>query len=301
MKKLVVFSRLAEPLLGLLRENFEVAYFETIDADNRAAFAAAVHDTHGLLGVDVTIERALLDTARNLEAIATISVGYDSFDVDYLTERVVELAELAKAGRWHKGSVGPDKFGVNVYGKNLGIIDMGRIGQAVARRGRLSFGMNICYFSRSPVPKAEAELGARRLPLDDVLAQSDFVCNVLPLTVQIRKLVGAREFALMKPDAIFVNGGRGATVDEAALIAALRDGVQRAAGLDVYEMEPLPADSPLLAMSNVVALPHVGSATQETRYAMDRLAVDNIIAAFGGRPQNVINQAAFANRAGASQ
>ncbi|MDH4124654.1 MAG: D-glycerate dehydrogenase [Gammaproteobacteria bacterium] len=330
MKKLVVFSRLADPLLQQLREYFDVAYFEQIDAGNHAAFVAAVRDAHGLLGVDLTIGRALLEPARKIEAIATISVGYDSYDVEYLTERgialsntpdvltettadaifalllaaarrVVELAELVRAGRWQKGSIGPAQFGVNVHGKNLGIIGMGRIGQAVARRGRLGFDMPIHYFNRSRVPVAEAELGASRASLEDVLAQSDFVCNTLPLTRDTEKIIGAREFALMKPGAIFVNGGRGATVDEAALIAALQNGTILAAGLDVYEKEPLPTDSPLLTMPNVVALPHVGSATQETRHAMARLAVDNIIAAFAGRPQNIINPAVFARHAAASQ
>lgn len=183
---------------------------------------------------------------------------------------------------------------MNVNAKTLGILGMGRIGQAVARRARLGFGMNILYFNRSPVPAAEAAFDARRLPLDDLLAQSDFVCVVLPLTSATERLIGAREFALMKPSAIFVNGARGRIVDEAALIEALRNGTIHAAGLDVFEREPLPPDSPLLAMENVVALPHIGSATHETRLAMSRLAVENLVAALDGKPQNVVNRAAIA-------
>jgi len=177
---------------------------------------------------------------------------------------------------------------------------MGRIGRAVARRARLGFDMNILYYSRGPVPSAEAEFAARLLPLDQVLAQSDFVCVTLPLTPATHKLIGAREFALMKPSAIFINGARGSIVDEPALIEALRNGTIRAAGLDVFEHEPLAADSPLPAMKNVVALPHIGSATHETRFAMAQLAADNIVAALEGVPQNVVNRAALAKRATSS-
>lgn len=316
MKKLVVYRALPAPLLDRLRERFEVTYFEDVNAGNYPAFAAAVRDAHGLLGVGVTVGRELLAPARVLEAIATISVGYDNFDLAYLRERhillsntpgvlseatadtifalilatarrIVELADLVRTGQW-RGTLGSSHYGVDVHGKTLGILGMGRIGQAVARRARLGFGMQILYYSRRPVPRA-AELDARQLPLEALLAQADFVCVVLPLTKLTEKLIGAREFALMKPSAIFINAARGRIVDESALIDALRDGRIHAAGLDVFEHEPLPPDSPLLAMANVVALPHIGSATHETRAAMARLAVDNIIAAFEGRPQNLVD------------
>jgi glyoxylate/hydroxypyruvate/2-ketogluconate reductase len=328
MKKLVVYRILPEPLLALLRERFAVTYFEYVDAGNHAEFVAAIRDANGLLGASLTIGRAMLEPARALEAISTISVGYDNFEVDYLTERgiilahtphvlteatadtifalilasarrVVELAEFVRAGQW-QNSIGPAEYGVNVYGKTLGILGMGRIGQAVARRAKLGFGMNILYYSHRPVPTAEADFAARQLPLDDLLAQSDFVCLMLPLTPATNKLIGAREFALMKPGAILINGARGAIVDESALIEALRHGIIHAAGLDVFDKEPLPADSPLLSMKNVVALPHIGSATHETRYAMAQLAVDNIIAAFAGKPQNVVNPSVVTNRAAAN-
>ena len=328
MKKLVVYKTLPAPLLERLRADFDVTCFDHVDAGNRAKFAAAVRDAHGLLGASVTIDRALLEPARNLEAISTVSVGCDRFDVDYLSSRgivlshtpdvltettadtvfalilasarrIVELAEFVRAGEWRR-TIGPAQYGVNVHAKTLGIIGMGRIGQAVARRARLGFRMDVLYYNRSPVPAAEAELQARRLPLDALLARSDFVCTVLPLTPATGKLIGAREFALMKPGAIFINAARGAIVDEQAMIEALRSGAIRAAGLDVFEHEPLPADSPLLAMKNVVALPHIGSATHETRDAMARLAVDNIVAALDGRPQHVVNPAAIAGRSAPS-
>ncbi len=322
MKKIVVYNEIPDALLGGLRERYEVTYFTSVDAGNGAAFADAVRDAHGMLGANVTITRALLEPARLLKAISTISVGYDNFDVEYLTRRgivlsntpdvltettadtifalilasarrVVELAAFVRNGEWLRG-FGSAQFGVDVHSKTLGILGMGRIGQAVARRARLGFGMNVLYYNRSQVPAAEAALDARRVPLDELLAQSDFVCVVLPLTPATERLIGAREFALMKPGAIFVNGARGRIVDEPALIEALRNGVIHAAGLDVFEREPLPPDSPLLAMSNVVALPHIGSATHETRFAMSRLAADNLVAALDGKPQNVVNRAAVA-------
>jgi phosphogluconate 2-dehydrogenase/gluconate 2-dehydrogenase len=319
MKKLVVYKEIPGPLLAFLRERFEVTYFAYIDSGNYAAFAAAVRDAHGLLGASVPIGLALLEPARLLEAISTISVGADQFDVDYLTargivlaytpdvlteatadaifalilasaRRVVELAEFVRAGEWQQ-SIGPAQYGVNVHSKTLGILGMGRIGQAVARRARLGFGMHILYYNRSPAPAAEAEFAATRLPLDELLTQADFVSVVLPLTPATEKLIGGREFALMKPGATFINGSRGRIVDEPALIEALRQGTIHAAGLDVFEHEPLPVNSPLLSMKNVIALPHIGSATHETRYAMAQLAVDNIVAALAGVPQNVFNRA----------
>jgi gluconate 2-dehydrogenase len=143
--------------------------------------------------------------------------------------------------------------------------------------------MEILYYSRSPKAQLEKDYRARRCSLDEILAQSDFVCVILPLSADTNKLIGAAELAKMKPQAFLINGGRGPVVDEAALIAALQNGTICGAGLDVYEKEPLPHDSPLLKLANVVTLPHIGSATHETRYQMARLAVDNLLGALLSR------------------
>jgi len=328
-KRLVVYKSLPEPLLAELRQRFDVAYFEWIDDSNRGHFAAAVRDAHGMIGANAKLDEALLASAPLLEAISTISAGIDKIDIEYLTERgivlsnipdapteatadlifalmlscarrVVEMAEFVKAGQW-RHTVDPALYGTDVHGKTLGIVGMGRIGQAVARRARFGFGMNILYYSRSPALDAEKEFSARSLSLDEVLAHSDFVCLTVPLTAATNKLIGAREFPLMKSSAIFINASRGAIVDEAALIEALHNGTIRAAGLDVFEQEPLRADSPLLKMNNVVALPHIGSATHETRYAMAQRAVENIIAALDGKPQSVANPAVLKQRAAPRQ
>lgn len=253
--------------------------------------------------------------------IASVSVGYDNYDVDYLTRRGIQLtntpdvltestadlgfslimasarrtAELdawTKAGQW-KATVGPDLFGSDVHGKTLGIIGLGNIGAAIARRGHLGFNMPVLYSGNSRKPALEAELKATYCELDELLAKADFVCVVVPLSDSTRHLIGARELGLMKKSAFLINIARGPVVDEPALIEALRNGTIRGAGLDVYEREPL-AESPLFALKNAVTLPHIGSATRETRAAMAERAMANLTAALQGRrPTDLVNPSTF--------
>ncbi|WP_028534842.1 2-hydroxyacid dehydrogenase [Paludibacterium yongneupense] len=310
-KRVVVYRALPPDLLAELEARFDVSYFPRVTDENRAAFMAATVRANGLIGSTLPLGEAELGPASELEVVSTISVGYDSIDLEFLNRRgillahtpgvltettadtvfalilasarrIVELAGYVKAGRW-RSSIGDALFGTDVHGKTLGLIGLGRIGMAVARRARLGFDMNIVYHNLETVEEAEHLFDARRLPLDALLGCADFVCVVLPLSPQTEKLIGAREFALMRPEAFFINGSRGRIVDEEALIDALRQGRIRGAGLDVFAREPLAADSPLPGMDNVVALPHIGSATHETRRAMARMAVDNLIAALEGR------------------
>lgn len=317
-KSVVVYKRLPAVLLARLQDEFEVTCFDSINPANRQAFADAIKTAHGIIGSSLEVTNEMLDPASNLGIISTISVGVDQFDVEYLSRRgimlantpdvlteatadvifslvlasarrIVEMAELVKAGKWTK-SLDETHYGVDVHSKSIGIVGMGRIGSAVARRAALGFGMDVMYFNSRPVPGVEASLGARFVPLDQLLSESDFVCLVLPLTAKTERMIGEREFALMRPSAFFINGSRGRIVDEAALIDALQQGRIHGAGLDVFEREPLSPDSPLLALPNVVALPHIGSATHETRFAMAQLAVDNLVAGLrGGRPKNLVN------------
>jgi gluconate 2-dehydrogenase len=212
------------------------------------------------------------------------------------SRRLVELASLVREGRWTR-NIGEELFGWDVHGKTLGILGFGRIGQAVARRAALGYGMPVLYHSRRPVDQARdvPELAGKAVhtPLDELLRHADIVAAVLPLSNETRGLMGAREFGLMKPGAIFINGGRGATVQEAALLDALDHGTLRAAGLDVFATEPLPMDSPLRTHPKVTALPHIGSATVETRYAMALLATTNLLQALAGeRPTAVFEMTA---------
>ncbi|MEE4465638.1 NAD(P)-dependent oxidoreductase, partial [Azotobacter chroococcum] len=170
----------------------------------------------------------------------------------------------------------PAQFGSDVHGKTLGIVGMGRIGEALARRGHFGFGMPILYHSHSPKPEVEQRYAAGYRSLEALLEESDFVCLTVPLTAATEGLISARELARMRPESILINISRGKVVDETALLEALQAGRLRGAGLDVFEREPLPADSPLLRLDNLVATPHIGSATHETREAMARCAVDNL-------------------------
>ncbi|MGF6203357.1 2-hydroxyacid dehydrogenase [Pseudomonas laurylsulfatiphila] len=317
-KQVVLYKKLSPLLMARLHEQVEVTLIENLDAEGLGKLRDALPRAHGLLGASLKLDAELLDLAPDLQAIASVSVGVDNYDIDYLTERrillsntpdvltettadtgfalilatarrVVELANLVRAGQWNR-NIGPAHFGSDVHGKTLGIIGMGRIGEALAQRGHCGFGMPVIYHSQSPKPAVEQRFNAHYRSLPELLQQADFVCLTLPLTAETQGLIGAEQFALMRPETIFINISRGKVVDEAALIEALRMGRIRAAGLDVFDREPLNQDSPLLQLNNVVATPHIGSATHETREAMARCAVDNLLAALAGeRPANLVN------------
>lgn len=311
-KNVVVFRSLPEDQLARLQ-----AAHHVVVADPRnepEAFAAALHTANGLIGSSYNVDAALLDAAPQLEVISSVSVGVDNYPLaelhkrgivlchtpDVLTEtvadtvfailmatqrRVVELSNLVREGRWTK-NIGEELFGTDVHGKTLGILGFGRIGQAVARRAALGFGMPVLYHSRRAVDLAaqapELHGRAAHTPLDDLLARADIVLAMLPLTDATRGMIDAGFFARMKPGASFINGGRGATVNEEALLHALDHGTLRAAGLDVFAKEPLPADSPLRTHPRVTPLPHIGSATHETRHAMAELATTNLLQVLAG-------------------
>jgi gluconate 2-dehydrogenase len=321
-KNVLVFRELPADQLARLR----AAHHVTV-ADPRtdgAAFDAALPLAHGLIGASEPIDAALLARAPRLEVVSSVSVGVDNYALAALRERgivlchtpgvldetvadtmfalllaasrrVVELANLVREGAWTK-AVGDDLFGFDVHGKTLGMIGFGRIGQAIARRAALGFGMPVLYHTRRPVDLAaqapQLQGHAAHTPLPELLARADFVMAMLPLSDSTRGLIDARMFGAMKPGAIFINGGRGATVREDDLLAALDSGHLRAAGLDVFATEPLPHDSPLRAHPRVTPLPHVGSATHETRHAMAEMATTNLLRALAGeRPLAVYDTA----------
>ncbi|CAI9004086.1 MULTISPECIES: NAD(P)-dependent oxidoreductase [Pseudomonas] len=321
-KSVVLYKKLSAPLMARLHEQCDVTLIDALDETGLAKLRDALPTAHGLLGASLRLDAGLLDLAPQLEAVASVSVGVDNYDIDYLTRRgillsntpdvltettadtgfalilatarrVVELADMVRAGQWNK-NIGPSHFGSDVHGKTLGIIGMGRIGEALAQRGHFGFGMPVLYHSHSPKPAVEQRFGAQYRSLDDLLQQADFVCLTLPLTAETEKLIGAEQFARMGPQTIFINISRGKVVDEAALVDALQQRTIRAAGLDVFEKEPLSHDSPLLRLNNVVATPHIGSATHETREAMAKCAVDNLLQALAGeKPKNLVNPGAW--------
>lgn len=315
---IILYKALPDDLHKRLEDHFTVTQVDNLDPETVQKNAEAFANAEGMLGSSEKVDAALLEKMPKLRATSTVSVGYDQFDVDALNERgiflmhtptvltetvadtmmalvlstarrVVEVAERVKAGEWKQG-IGPDWFGIDVHHKTLGIIGMGRIGLALAQRAHFGFGMPILYNARRHHAEAEERFQARYCDIDTLLQESDYVCVVLPLTDETHHMIGAEQFKKMKSSAIFINAGRGPVVDEQALIEALKSGEIHAAGLDVFEQEPLPVDSPLLSLPNIVALPHIGSATHETRYNMAACAVDNLIDALNGKVEkNCVN------------
>lgn len=309
-KKVILYRDIPVEERQRLEAQYDVTFFNSINEDNKGAFIAALADAEGLIGTSTKMSSELLSLAPKLKAASTISVGTDLYDLNYLTERgiplmhtpgvlnettadtmftlimcaarrAVELSNMVREGRW-TSNIGEALYGTDVHGKTLGIIGMGRIGYAIAKRGHFGFDMKIQYSNRSRKQDAEQTLSATYMEMEELLQTSDFVCVMTPLTPETERLIGAKEFAMMKKSAIFINGSRGKVIDEAALVDALSNGTIRAAGLDVFEVEPLSGDSPLCKLDNAVLFPHIGSATAETRLAMITCAVDNLINALNG-------------------
>ncbi len=266
------------------------------------------------------ISPGMLAAAPNLKVVANMAVGYDNVDPAaaaalgiWVTNTPGVLAETTadmawallmaaarnvvasdrdtRAGGWKTWS--PTAFlGVDVFGATLGIVGLGEIGEAVARRAT-GFKMRVLYHSRTRKPALEADLGLRYCPLPDLLAESDFVSLHTPLTPETRHLLGPAQFAAMKPTAILVNTARGGVVDQDALVDALRSGAIAGAALDVTTPEPLPLDHPLFSFPNVIITPHIASASLATRSRMAEMAAANIIAVLRGEPPlNPVNHPA---------
>lgn len=308
-------SAAAKPRLLITRRVFDevIAHLEpyfTIDANQQDAewsrdellARAGDRDAMYVVASD-RIDRELLSHCQRLKIVATASVGFNHIDVaactergivvtntpDVLTEatadmgwallmaaarRITESERWLRDGQWKRWAF--DQFlGQDIWGATIGIVGMGRIGSGIARRAR-GFGMRVLYHNRSAAPN-EAELGAQRVSLEVLLAEADHVVLVLPYSAATHHVIGATQLAQMKPTATLVNIARGGIVDDAALAQALREGKLAAAGLDVYENEPV-VDPALLALSNVVLTPHIGSATRSSRVGMAMLAAQNLVA-----------------------
>ena len=318
-QKILVTRATFDEVVEKLRERFDVEDNQKDDAPWGAdELKRRLADKDGVLptGSD-RIDAALLDAAPRLKAVCNIAVGYNNIDLAACTalgiaatntpavldettadttwvllmaaaRRITEAERWLRAGNW-KGWKNDQFLGVDVHHATLGIVGMGRIGQAIAQRAR-GFSMRVLYHNRKRLPaKIERATGAKYVPLERLLRQSDFVSLNMPYSPSSHHLIGAQQLALMKPTAVLVNAARGGVVDDAALIAALKEKRIAAAGLDVFEGEPK-LNPGFLELDNVALVPHIGSATRATRTAMALLASKNLVAALSGkRPPNLLN------------
>lgn len=315
-KRIYITRRLPEEAVAPLREDYDVRMWEeeavSVPRDVLLEEAAAAHGLWTMLSD--TVDRELIEQAPHLEVISNLAVGYNNIDVDAAKERGIIVtntpdvlsettADLAfglmmmtarrlgeaerdlRAGEW-KSWTPMGYVGMDVYRAKLGIIGMGRIGEAVARRAR-GFDMDVLYHNRTRRHESESMYGFVYAELDELLADSDFVIVLAPLTEETRGMIGAAEFGKMKETAVFINVARGEIVDEEALYDALNEKRIWAAGLDVFAKEPIEMEHPLLTLPNVTTLPHIGSASIRTRLAMmalNREAIMNVLA--GIEPKN---------------
>jgi lactate dehydrogenase-like 2-hydroxyacid dehydrogenase len=325
--RILVTRATFDDVLAQLRERFEVEDNQKDDTPWRGEeLRRRLADKDGVLttGSD-RIDGALLDGAPRLKAVCNVAVGYNNIDLAACSERgvlatntpevlddttadttwallmaaarrVTEAERWLRAGNWTEGWRYDRLLGQDVHHATLGIVGMGRIGQAIARRAK-GFSMRILYYNRKRVSKSiERALGARYVSFERLLKESDFVSLNLPYTPESHHLIGARQLALMKPTAVIVNAARGGVIDDAALVQALKERRIAAAGLDVFEGEPK-LNPGFLELDNIAMIPHIGSATRATRMKMNLLAVKNLVSALSGkRPPCLLNPEAWARR-----
>ncbi|MCG7343594.1 D-glycerate dehydrogenase [Sporosarcina sp. ACRSL] len=317
MKPTVFITRkLPDEIVAPLKEKFIVRMWDSEDvAVTDYVLREEIAQVDALWSmISDTIDRGMLESATNLRVISNMAVGFNNIDIeaakekgiimtntpDVLTETTADLAFgllLATARRFNTAekelrqggwlSWTPMGFtGMDVHGTTLGIIGMGRIGEAVARRAK-GFNMQVLYHNRNRKPEAEETYGVTFAELDDLLKRADHVVILVPFTEETKGMIGERELSLMKKTATLISVSRGGIVDESALYDALNNKTIFAAGLDVFETEPIPLRHPLLTLPNVTAVPHIGSASVETRRAMMRLNVEAIINVLEGKePEN---------------
>lgn len=295
-----------------LKQHCEYRIWSGNQRINREQLLNEVKDAEGLLTIGDKIDNGLLDAAPNLRIVSNVAVGYNNFDIRVMkarnvlgthtpyvvdetvadlimalilssARRITELDKFVREGLWKQGQDEEMLFGVDVHHSTLGIIGMGRIGEALARRAKLGFNMKVMYHNRTRKPATEQNLGVEYSTMELLLQSSDHVVLMTPLTPETIHLMNYKQFQLMKNDAFFINASRGETVNEEALIEALLNKKIRGAGLDVYKQEPVNPVNPLLQMPNVVTLPHIGAGTHKTRFNMMMMAVENLIIGLQGQ------------------
>jgi glyoxylate reductase len=317
--KVYVTRELPERGLKIIKERFDAEVWPEYAPPPKKTIIEKAKDVDALATLlSDKIDVEVLDAAPKLKMIAQLAVGFDNVDVQEATKRgiyvsntpevltdttadfawallmtlarrVVEADKYVRTGRWKVGWHPAMLQGRDVYGATIGIVGAGRIGYAVAKRAT-GFSMNILFYDVIPRPEMEKDFGAKKVDLDTLLEQSDFVSIHVPLMKETHHLINAEKLRLMKKTAYLINNSRGPVVDEKALYDALNEGRIAGAGLDVFEQEPTPLDNPLLKLDNVVVAPHISSASYETRSKMAEMVADNLIAFFEGKkPPNLVN------------
>lgn len=318
--KIFITRKIPANLLKQLTEICEVSIWDHEDTPvPRQELEEKIVDMDGLFCLlTENINEELLEKATKLKVVSNMAVGYNNIDVEAATKkgiiitntpgvltettadltfallmatarRIPEASQFLREGKWETWS--PMLLtGQDIYNSTLGIIGLGRIGEALVKRAK-GFDMNVLYHNRSRKPEVERELGIQYATLEELLKQSDYVCIMTPYTLETKNMIRKEHFKLMKETSILINTARGGIVNENDLYQALIDGDIWAAGLDVFEQEPVPLEHPLMSLPNVVTLPHIGSASIATRTKMASVATTNLVQALEGRiPDNVVNK-----------
>ena len=318
--KVFVTRRLFDEAISLIEEYADV---EAYDSEEEPApydlILEKVRDIDGLLCLLTDkIDARVIEAGERLKVISNYAVGYDNIDVEAATKRgiyvtntpgvltettadlawailmaiarrVVEADKYVRAGRWIHAWGPKMMLGSDVHGKTLGIVGLGRIGSAVARRAK-GFNMRVIYYDVVRREDLEGELDLEYKPLEELLKEADYITLHVPLTKDTYHLIGERELNMMKPTAYLINTSRGAVIDQRALYRALKERRIAGAALDVFEKEPIDQDDPLLELDNVVLTPHIGSASVETRKKMAMMAAENLVSVLRGvEPPNLVN------------
>lgn len=324
--KIFITRQIPTHVLNQLEEVCEVSLWNQEDIPvSRELLEEKIVEIDGLYCMLTdTIDDELLQNATNLKVISNMAVGFNNIDVDAATKRgiivtntpgvltettadltfallmatarrIPEASEFLRRGEWSAWS--PMLLtGQDIYNSTMGIIGLGSIGEALAKRAK-GFKMNVLYHNRSRKLDAEQELGLEYCSLEDLLKRSDYVCIMTPYTPETKNMIREEHFKLMKDTSILINTARGGIVNENDLYYALKDGEIWAAGLDVFEQEPIELDHPLLTLPNVVTLPHIGSASIGTRTKMAEVVAENMLQALKGEiPVNIVNKEIVSNK-----
>jgi len=318
METIIAYNRVADQVIDSLKQDYHVHYFKEGESIDCPSFLNVLHQAVGVIGLEFSGQEAMLKHTPHLRAIANVSVGYDNLDIDALNtyqiigtntpdtltettadaifglmlataRRIPEMHNFLMEGKW-TNFLKHEQFGVDLHHKTIGIIGMGNIGKALAKRCALGFGMDVIYYNRSRKLDAENLYDAEFVTLDHLLKTADFVCITLPASPETKHIISKREFNLMKESAIYINGSRGLNNNEGALYDALNNKEILAAGIDVYQQEPVDINNPLLTLDNIVTLPHIGPATIENELNMSKRAEQNLRDSLNLKsPKDIIN------------